>query len=230
MNTLFRALRGRLQNSWSAVSADEFLAQQQEKIEKLQGYIDGLSSRVDVTHQAVTASENGTAKPYDVDEAMHLAEQVKSHLTEMGRSLPLRLYRHTILFNKGAEVPEYSLCSFEEIAESLSEAETRLLAADSTEGRVKALRDARSSFAQALANFGSVVDKCEQTLRLPAIHGSDADGQGASAIKVRAHINMRQNYTIETHRSFIARTAQKAGQSPTDPPAFSVLEPEGESA
>lgn len=228
MNTLFRALRGRLQNSWSAVSADEFLVQQQEKIEKLQGYIDGLSSRVDATHEAVAASENGTAKPYDSDEAMRLAEQVKEQLTEMGRSLQLRLYRHTILFNKGAEVPEHSLRSFEEIAEGLSDAEARLLAADPTESRVKALREARSSFSQALVSFGAVVDKCEQTLRLPAIHGSEAEGQGAAA-KVRAHINMRHNYVIETHRSFIGRTAQKVGQGPTNPTAFSALEPEGES-
>ncbi|MCB1840017.1 MAG: hypothetical protein H6858_06690 [Rhodospirillales bacterium] len=219
---MLAVLTGRLRESWSSITADEQLEDLQAEIDAAQAEFNQWAVRAEAAYQAAVQSPNGSGSSYDSEEALRLAEGVRRVMTEKGTSFELERRKHSILMPKGMPIPDVSLRTLDHIAKGLDDVNRRFTVSyDATEERQGALTRARESYAHLLGTFRGIVDRSDEALQLPSIQGAQSDDASSPSHKVRAHVRMKQTYTFGAHRSFIDRSAKKAGVAPDAIPAVS---------
>lgn len=224
---MFLKARGYLQNvSGLGKPIDEILAEQQAKIEAAAPAFKQWVTQAEVIRERAQSVSDAEGFKYDSDLASQLAGSVRKTLTSKGTHFNLNLRKEAILFPKGAEVPEISLNTLNDIAGDLEMASVRLDMSEATDEQKEALGKARAAFADVLKDFQTVVDHGQATLELPAVSGTPGDE--SLTAKSRDAMVRDLRYTIRAHNSLIGRMGARAGthSTPSAPGSDTALEAE----
>ncbi|MCB1591115.1 MAG: hypothetical protein KDI90_01560 [Alphaproteobacteria bacterium] len=207
---MLRKTRGLLLNAFSSDSPDAYLAKQQELVDASAPVFEKWAQDVSAVHDRAVDVSEADGMVYESAVASGLVGELRTLLEEKGTRFKLDRNLESILFPKGAEKPEVSLLTVNEIAEGLDQAALRFEAAGgATEEQEQALRKARDSFDALLGHIGHVVEKGAATLDLPAIAGTD-DSESLTA-RARHALYGDLNYTLRSHGTFVHGVRSRAG-------------------